>query len=210
MNKRELETMALYVSLMEEIKIRLEAIDTAGRGGIALPKPLIREFAYLQLRMVVELVSLSCLVAHGDIPATREAKLTTSYKPEIILKELERLHIEFFPVPVSLVTELPMHDGRRRLHFGDIDIPHMEKKRLGKIWSKCGDQVHKGSLKKLLKGGGSDPTDFTEVTAWAEEIRALLFFHRISLLDPRKIYLCTLSNPGKDENVRMVYAEATD
>lgn len=64
----KLEAASLYADLMNEVKVRIAAID-AGTGGLlgALPAPIVQEHCYLQLRMCCELIALGCLVAHGDI-----------------------------------------------------------------------------------------------------------------------------------------------
>src|SRR5262249_15778508 len=65
-------TLELYVALMTEVKIRIQAIDLAAGPVQAMrsfPGALIQEFCFLQLRMTCELISLACLVAHGDIKA---------------------------------------------------------------------------------------------------------------------------------------------
>src|SRR5271166_6514377 len=47
--------MNLYKSIMEEIKVRALSINTATNSPNGLPPALIREFCFLQLRMMCEL-----------------------------------------------------------------------------------------------------------------------------------------------------------
>jgi len=63
----ELKLRILYANLMEEIKVRLDCINAAMQGRLMLPSPIVREFCYLQIRFLCELVALSCLIAHGDM-----------------------------------------------------------------------------------------------------------------------------------------------
>jgi hypothetical protein len=61
------EAMDAYSILMLEAKHRLLAMDTALEGKTGLPRPAIREYCFLQLRMLCELIALGCLTAHGDL-----------------------------------------------------------------------------------------------------------------------------------------------
>jgi hypothetical protein len=76
--RRQQESMNLYGGIMEEVKIRLNCIAMAAAGATGLPHPLARELCFLQLRMICELIALGCLVAHGDIEATKVNKFSGS------------------------------------------------------------------------------------------------------------------------------------
>ena len=89
---RQLRIIGQYRVMMEEAKIRLDSIDAALSGLITIiPVPALREFCFLQLRMLCELIALACLMAQGDIPATKTKKLLETWEPDRILRELERL-----------------------------------------------------------------------------------------------------------------------
>ncbi len=72
MQKRA-SAMSLYANLMEEAKIRIDALNMGLNGSVVVPGQIIREFYFLQLRMLCELIALGCLVTHGDI--TKPVKL---------------------------------------------------------------------------------------------------------------------------------------
>src|SRR5690242_15713425 len=69
--KSQNDAMNLYAGLMTEIKVRINAINTGTMNQIPVPPPLVKEFCFLQIRMICELVALGCLVAHGDISDTK-------------------------------------------------------------------------------------------------------------------------------------------
>jgi hypothetical protein len=56
----DLDAANVYTSIMEEAKFRALSINTL--SGYALPVPLQREYCFLQLRMLCELIALGCLV----------------------------------------------------------------------------------------------------------------------------------------------------
>jgi len=72
----------------------------AATGKTGFPSVIVREFCYLQLRMLCELIALACLVAHGDITAAQPNKLRKAYEADKILAQLATLHQHFYPQPI--------------------------------------------------------------------------------------------------------------
>src|SRR6516225_496582 len=87
------EAMDAYSVLMHEAKRRLSAMDTALEGKTGLPEVAVREYCFLQLRMLCELIALGCLTAHGDL---QTGKLKDEYKADKILSRLQQLHSDFY------------------------------------------------------------------------------------------------------------------
>lgn len=56
----------LYANIMQEIKIRIAAVDAETMNQLPVVPPLVKEFCYLQFRMICEPIAVGCLVAHGD------------------------------------------------------------------------------------------------------------------------------------------------
>jgi hypothetical protein len=168
----------LYVLLMEELKRRRNIIADVLASKINLPQGIAIELCYLQLRMICELIALGCLAAHGDIPATRSGKMRNAYAPNTILTELERLHPQFYPVPGKQVLSssgvptdvLPIRTG------------HLTKDDLLSLWARCGDRLHRGSMKNFDR---PFVVDFNEIREWDEKILTLLGHHQIQLKNPR-------------------------
>jgi hypothetical protein len=105
----------LYQSIMVEVMIRAYSINTATNTPTTIPQALIREYCFLQLRMLCELIALGCLVAHGDITKTKYFQ--KAYKGDDILQRLEKLHPDFFS-PVSWETARPSSDSDPTLMSG--------------------------------------------------------------------------------------------
>src|SRR3981081_1016837 len=102
--KDQQSAMNIYSGLMDEMKIRLDAVEFAISGLLQFHPIIHREFSYLQLRMICELIALGCLVAHGDIPATKSKTLRRAWSADEIFKALEKLHPDFYPHPVEQIT----------------------------------------------------------------------------------------------------------
>lgn len=172
-NPAHAETRQLYASLIEEVKIRIAAID-AGTGGTLAPmlRPqIVREHCFLQIRLICELIALGCLVAHGDLE--RGTKLKNQWDANKIMGELERLHPDFFPVPIDIAAS-----GR-----GYFDVapasPSLDKKGLLSLYEECGRHLHKGTLKNLLKQNSPVVIHFPDITAKAQKICDLLARHML-------------------------------
>src|SRR5258705_11952667 len=101
--KDQRHAMDRYSGMMEEMKLRIVAAEFAISGLMKFHPVIVREFSYLQLRMVCELIALGCLMAHGDIPATKT--LRRAWSAEEIFNKLERLHPDFYPPPVEHISQ---------------------------------------------------------------------------------------------------------
>ena len=162
-----------YSMLMEEAKYRLLAMDIVLGGGTGLPKGAIREFCFLELRMLCELIALGCLTAHGDL---KTSKLKQVYEADRIIRRLQKLHPDFFSVGATPGKAGPVlrKDG------------FLTKKDLVKLYWRCGDALHRGSFQALSSRRYSD-TDIEEIRTWKQRIEALLNYHAIFMADERII-----------------------
>jgi hypothetical protein len=174
------EALNAYSMLMEEAKYRLLAMDMALGGQTGLPRAAIPEFCFLQLRMLCELIALGCLTAHGDLET---GKLKGAYEADRIIRRLQRLHPEFYPIGATMGKKGPVlrKDG------------FLTKEELVKLYWKCGDVLHRGSFQALSSRIYTD-TDIEEIKAWKQNIEALLSCHAIFMADKRTVVLFVLRN----------------
>lgn len=201
----------LYRSIMEEVMIRAYSINSATRAPTGLPQPLIREYCYLQLRMLCELIALGCLVAHGDITKTKYFQ--KAYKADDILQRLERLHPDFYPYPFKATFGPPSaKDPKGSLLMEDIDADYLKKDELIELYAKCGSVLHKGSLRRLLKINTTPEAEpYREISFWGQKLLNLLTAHRISRVGNRFHFLAflNLAAPGSDQGtVQVAIAES--
>jgi hypothetical protein len=64
-----------YIDLMAETRTRLLAIEAVTSNQIGLPAIVVRDFGYIELRMLCEVIALACLIAHGDLAETKTKKM---------------------------------------------------------------------------------------------------------------------------------------
>jgi len=199
--KPDLDASNLYASIMEEIKVRILSINTLTNAKIGVPSPLVREFCFLQFRMTCELIALGCLVAHGDIEATKSSSLQKAYKADEILKRLEELHPDFYPVPRKPVF------GENLVHLDDYGREFLTKDDLIQLYVKCGGVLHKGSLRKLIKPKSPLQINFPEINQVGQKVLNLLSVHTISRIGGRFHFLTFLEAAQVNGNVLVSIAE---
>ncbi len=182
---------------MEEVKVRAFSINNATHIPNGLPPPLVREYCFLQLRMLCELVALGCLVAHSDIKETQTKSFQKTWGADEILKRLEKLHPDFYPVPVKPTF------GPSSVHLENIESGFLTKSELIKLYGTCGDVLHKGNLRNLISSKTPAQTNFLDINNWGQKMLNLLSAHRITRLGSRFGFLTFLEVTQKGGNVQV-------
>jgi hypothetical protein len=201
---RQEDAIKLYAALMEEVKIRISAID-AGTGGALrsmLPPQIIREYCFLQIRLICELIALGCLVAHGDLE--RASKLQKEWAADKIMDELAKLHPDFFPITVSI------DQTSRKLFNVTAGVCPLDRKQLISLYHECGGFLHKGSLKNLLKQNSPIQIHFPDITAKAQRLNDLLANHVVVMAGEEMVLLCALRAANLNNRVSVVIANRSE
>jgi hypothetical protein len=187
--KQQLDAANLWADLLEEAKGRIASIDAAISGSCGLPAPLVLEYSYLQIRMLCELIALGCLIAHGDIAATHTVTLQTAWAADKIIWRLGKLHPNFYPHPIRLSVS-PQH-----VHFDRLESGFLTKGELLNLYNKkCGDKLHRSSLKDLLATTQQTQTpNFADIVYWRNKIALLLNQHHIASVDNLSHFICMLA-----------------
>jgi hypothetical protein len=130
--------------------------------------------------MLCELIALACLTAHGDLETS---KLKEAYEADRIIRRLQQLHSEFYPIGA---TQVRYQVELRRDGF-------LTKEEAVSLYRKCGVVLHRGSFNAQASLGYSD-ADIEEIRAWKQKIEALLSCHAIFMADERTMVLFVLRN----------------
>lgn len=201
-SKAQLDAMNLYAALMDEARMRIQTTEFAISGLLNFHPVIIREFSYLQMRILCEMIALGCLVAHGDIAGAKSKTLSKAWQADEIFAGLERLHPDFYPQPVKQVV-LPTYH-----RLDPIADGFMTKAELLDFYRKSGDVLHRGNLRKLLKGPISAPQNYPDVREWLTKTKLLLDLHRIGLLGGNDHFICFLSAQVAGGKAQVAHAEA--
>jgi hypothetical protein len=176
-----------YANILEEIKLRSTKINHCTLGFSGLEPPFVKEFCYLQIRMICELVALGCLVAHGDIKQSSSSKLQKEWSAEKIMSSLEAMHPHFYPTPIKQTKTANGY------HIQAIDTP-LRKSEFIELYGKCGDMLHRGNVRKFVKGQFPTQTNFPEITKKTQKILDLLSNHVIVTHTGEQMFLAMLAN----------------
>lgn len=182
--QRQSEAMNQYSRLVAEAVGRLHIVEHTVNNGAGLHVRYGRELCFLQLRKVCELIALGCLVVHGDIKETGANQFQKEHSADKIMKALERLHPHFYPEPAGLKKENGFSVLSR------LQVDYLTKEDLLSLYGSCGDVLHVGSLKRLLKGGATEVDNYDDVVMSARKADFLLRGHYIGLFDQKTSFGC--------------------
>ena len=196
--------MTLYGNLMEEAKVRIELISQILQGRGEFHQVVQREFCFLQLRMLCELVALSCLVAHGDISSLQAHKVGKAYSADEIMKKLEELRPDFYPKSIN-----SKKTGEKFHEITALDPQPFPKADLLSLYGTTHRYVHRGSLRGLLATDVPIDTNFNAegVHRWAQLFVNMLQMHLISISTDRQM-ICVLRGADNGQKVTVAIADA--
>ena len=155
-------TIKTYLALMEEAT-GFFVINSVYHNEQGFPPAIVSEICYLQFRLLCEIIALSCLLVHGDIPPAKS--LRKEYNPAKIMKHLEKLNPHFYPQPIK-------HSLTDQIHgfVATPDVLHLSKTDLITLWNRSGDILHRAPLVKLTKPLTADLLNFSDIFEWSGKL----------------------------------------
>jgi len=177
----------LYCNAMTEITLRQKVIADILKREIRMGIRPSYEMCHLEMRMICELIAISCLAAHGDIPATRSGRLTSAYEADWILRALGEVHPDFYPFPVKMTKK-----GSENA-LCDNNDPYLTKADVISTYHKCGAVLHRGNIKTM----GPLQTEDKEMRAiwpWLKKSQNLINQHTIILSKPGELVWVTVED----------------
>jgi hypothetical protein len=200
--QKQLDAANCYADILNEAHVRIQIINALVTNGLGLPPPIVREFCFLELRMLCELIALGCLVAHGGISAVAAAKIEKEYAADRIMHQLEGLHLNFYPHAVSM-TFNPGH-----MHFDRVESGFLTRQELKELYRKCGDALHRGTLKKLKLWNDKTDPNYQDIIGWTRRIINLLEQHHIASFDNLSHFICVLSSADHENRAIVSIAQS--
>lgn len=188
MSDQEQKIMSDYKALMSELKLRVKLIRSLLNDPQPHPQGFVKEFCYLQIRMVCELIALGCLIAHSGIKGAQTGYLKKAYAADRIVDELEKLHPHFFPLAfVPIVGDDGLLTGITQAPDG-----YLTKDELIRLNGLCGDALHRGNIQRFLSKEQPASTNRAATVAWVDKLVSLLEHHSIVLEGMDKVIACRL------------------
>ncbi|QDK77769.1 hypothetical protein EXU85_03830 [Spirosoma sp. KCTC 42546] len=190
--KDYLPAMNLYVSCMEEIKLRQNTIiDILYKNKTTGFVKTDEEFICLQFRKILELIALANLVSNKDEYAKKYSNFANHYHAKHILRDLEKINPDFYPNPVKQLIDESTGLVREIVN---IKEGYLTKDEFINIYDFCSGQMHADNP--------FNPSTESELylgrfKSWNTLIIKLLNHHIIRLLDTG-IFLAVLMNSKSD------------
>ena len=180
MKQAESLDIAQYCDLMEEVKSKVESINHLMEVPGLTIRPRVESIC-LQLRMLLEFIVFSSLVSNKDVWQRSKKELESSQDIGKKLRELRRLHPNFYPRPID----------RQASPSGDEPTDRTEgflsEDRLIEVYGRLGNILHAENP----LGKETDYRYFIDaVPGWVSEVMSLLECHRVHLYHrPDEFYL---------------------
>jgi len=182
-----------YCDLMAEIKQRIAVVDYFISGQAHTPyQPPTLESACLQLRKILELIAFGSLVANADVYTSVYSKVSKEWHAANLLRELERVNPQFYPVPVvESPSDIPGVVGQLKKR----DADYLTKTNFPEIYGRCGVMAHAANP----YGKGIDYAYYMKMLPlWRMQVINLLNNHEIHLLNSSNVYLIHMKEKQDD------------
>jgi hypothetical protein len=176
-----------YLRLMHELAIRVDLVAQACSGALNLSPPYAREYCYLQFRRICELLALGCLQLHGDLPVARSSAATKEWNAERIMRLLQKNHPHSFP---QSLTRTKTSDGWRLEANSKPNALTLTE--FNALYSKCGQVLHRGTIRTIEGEGGIGKPEYDEVIHWSRKVVDLLNEHVVARANSRGLYHISL------------------
>jgi hypothetical protein len=167
---------AVYQECMEKARQRINIARTIAAGRIATGHPVLdTELSAVQFRKVLELIAFASIAANREAYAAVQPKFGMFNRARDILKELQRLNPDFYPVPLEPAVEQP--DGTKR--FEAVADAFLTKSEFAVLYDGTSEIVHMQN--PYSTNPAKLPTQYT-IEGWAVRIQTLLKCHRVHLI----------------------------
>src|SRR5437870_1982637 len=157
-----------YINCMEEVRDRINLVTTIGARKVTIGTDVFDiELVFVQLRKVLELIAFASLTANKAKYSAAHAKFAEHWKAKLMLKELEKINPEFYPVPIGQ----PQLQANGVKHIPAVTDGFLTKEDFEFLYDKSSDILHVrnpfGDKKPVVQMGYS-------VKEWVSRIQVLL------------------------------------
>lgn len=174
MNQYEIE-LNLYYDCLFEIKKRIEVVaDHINKKTNEKYVIVEVETICLQFRKILEIIMLISLVANKEAYAKQNENFSKHYHAKRIMRDLERINPDFYPVPIERIGNENEYDELHPIENGSLT-----KAELIHMYEICGGMMHAQNPFSEGKQIEEIQRKFPE---WLTKICKLLNHHQITLV----------------------------
>lgn len=189
-----------YADQMDEIKRRNASIKKLSEIAVGqLHLPVVTECVYLQFRKILELIAMSSLVANRQAMEEMNRsikKLGKQWNGDAILKLVERINPDFYPVPV---IERSSRHPAAKMELVEKTDGFLSRGEFSRLYNLCGDLMHADNP---LGRKTNYHVFWEEGPVWESKILELLGCHKIRLVGQDGFYIVHM-HEKRDERVHM-------
>jgi hypothetical protein len=194
----------IYCTCMEEIKVRINIILTFNDGKLTTGSDVTNiEFVCLQFRKVLELIALASIAPNIEEYSRQRQKFYKDWHAKRILKDLERINPDFYPIPI---VQAPNPPNKPIKHFDLFDGDFLKRDNFAKFYDSLGGKLHASN-----PFGAKSDWDKTrkQYGEWTKKVINLLNVHLIKLIDSSQIWVVFMTHL-EDQKVHTFIAEDTE
>lgn len=186
----------LYCKVMTEIKKRIGTVESFLKHQKTTGyKMTDLEFLCLQIRKILELISLSSLIANQEEFDKQAIKYSKYYHASRILQDIESINPGYYPQPIE--EKSIIYNGKMIREHVNLSEGYLTKEEFIKVYEKCGKMAHAENP----FGSSIDVKYYTEnIPLWYGKIIKLLNSHSIKLLNDENLYVVHM-NEKRDDKV---------
>ena len=184
----------MYCALMNEVKKRTQAITDMLRGRTTTSfRSTNIEFMCLQIRKMLELISMGSLVLNKDEFETIGKKYEDFWNAKLILQDIERLNPDFYPIAI---TEVKSQRPGVANDLVNKTSGYLTREEFVKVYDKCGKMMH-----SYNPFGSHYDFDYYEkkIAVWEDLIIGLLNSLLIHLKGVDGFFLIHMQEDGRDD-----------
>ncbi len=182
-----------YRQVMQNIKGRMEYVNSVYYSAESMRKVSVFmvESICLQLRTAIEDIAVACIIANSDEMPKLSKQIRNEYSPSSILKYLEKINSECYPIP--MVENVEGSHGNFRDTYERPEGDWLTRDEAISTYGKLSEFIHQ----RLRDYDGSQINfldTYQNTKILASKIYNLLSHHQLTVLDEDKMYRVLMSS----------------
>jgi hypothetical protein len=174
------QDMDVYLKCMDKIRQRLRVVSAISAGTLTTGEDVLNtELMCVQFRKVLELIAFASLTANRDKYAEAHAKYGLHWRAKDMLKALEKVNPDYYPVPLDEPVVQP--DGTK--HFPRPADGFLTRDEFAVLYDAASDALHMRN--PFSTKAPAIPTAYS-IKDWVFRIQRLLRLHLMHLVDGDK------------------------
>lgn len=197
-NDTNLQGITKYCNLLEELKLRMKAVQDIVNGKVSIASfghPYFADdFVFLQIRKILEIVAFGSMSSNIELYRKTYEKYATHWRAKDILQKLERINKDFYPLPLKPSNERPARDSAKLNNayvLENVRSGFLTKDEFEFLYDCSSRVIHSPNPYKEAR-----KIDLRmSVDDWMHRIASLLWFHQMKLAQTDVIWFVYLLHP---------------